>query len=99
MNFHRTELLQVYERLEYARNKQQLSEANMRRNYRSLFREDFPQFVLEHFKIMRCGLEVWMCTIGAGIVPKKRCEVLAIWDDLSASFDKVADAIDSLRAV
>ena len=98
LNLGRDDLLSLYERLETLRNQgtAQLedTQASMRR-----FGTELPQFAIDHAKSMRRGLEVWMCTIGAGIVAARRDDVRDIWSYLSGAFDHVEEAISHLRDV
>jgi hypothetical protein len=45
------------------------------------------------------GLEIWMCTLGAGIVPKCRDDVRLIWSYLVGSMSSLPVAIQELRSI
>lgn len=56
----------------------------------------FPQFAQDHAEDTRRALEVWMVTVGVGIVVDRRDDVRDIWKMLSrskASLDVVMDEI------
>jgi hypothetical protein len=56
----------------------------------------FPKFAQDHAEDTRRALEVWMVTVGAGIVVDRRDDVRDIWRMLSrskASLDIVMDEI------
>jgi|EndMetStandDraft_9_1072997.scaffolds.fasta_scaffold00873_2 hypothetical protein len=54
---------------------------------------------VEHAKITTLGVEVWMCTLGAGITPHNREDVVLIWSYLASSFSHVDHAIRNLRDI
>jgi hypothetical protein len=60
---------------------------------------ELPQFAVEHSKINTRGVEVWMCTVGAGISPHLRDDVRLIWTYLESSRGHVELAIRNLRDV
>jgi hypothetical protein len=55
-----------------------------------------PPFVEEHTKNCARGLEVWMCTVGAGIQPDLRDEARIIWRYLATSKASLPEAISRM---
>jgi len=94
----RDTLFRLYTGLEDIRTKSRLeldaTKANMRR-----LGVELPSFAVEHAKTTTRGLEVWMCTLGAGISPHLLDEVRTIWGHLGGSRDHVDQAIAHLREV
>jgi hypothetical protein len=60
---------------------------------------ELPQFAIDHAKNAQRGLEIWMCTLGAGIVPKCRDDVRLIWSYLVGSMSSLPVAIQELRSI
>tara|TARA_B110000967_G_C18877573_1_gene559248 strand:- start:1182 stop:1778 length:597 start_codon:yes stop_codon:yes gene_type:complete len=61
----------------------------------------FPKFAQDHAEDTRRALEIWMVTVGAGIVIDRRDDVRDIWGMLTnskASLDVVMDEILALEA-
>ncbi len=63
------------------------------------FGVELPEYAVTHAKNVNRGLEVWMCTLGAGISPSKRDDVRSIWRMMNDAKGDVPEAIDGLRAV
>jgi hypothetical protein len=53
----------------------------------------------EHRNMATRGVEVWMCTLGAGIVPDSHEDVVLIWSYLASSFSNIEQAIRNLRYI
>jgi hypothetical protein len=91
-------LIELYRGLEDVRNRCRLeldaTKTSMRR-----FGMELPQFSVEHAKITERGVEVWMCTVGAGISPHLRDEVRQIWAYLVDARGHVELAIEKLRDI
>lgn len=77
-----------------ARKELRISRRIMRRSGDSL-----PEFSVKHIHNILSALELWMCTVGAGIVPEKQHEVGYIWCVLAGSQDCLEQAISSIRSV
>ncbi|MCH7777634.1 MAG: hypothetical protein IH878_14020 [Gemmatimonadetes bacterium] len=98
LDYSRNDLLSFYDLLETARNQNTMQIEATKKNMRHLGME-LPQFAVDHAKTTGQGLEVWMCTLGAGIVPERRDDVRTIWSYLAGSLDHVGEAISHLREV
>ena len=60
---------------------------------------ELSEMLVEHAGQTTRGVEVWMCTLGAGIIPHSREDVVLIWSYLTSSFSYVEQAIGNLRHV
>jgi hypothetical protein len=92
----RKELLTYYTGLEDLRNLASARLGDTQRNFKRLGLE-LPQYAVEHAKACNRGLEVWMCTIGAAVVPERRDDVERIWRHLRDAAALVPTAIARLR--
>lgn len=97
LDYPRDYLMNLYEKMESIRNINTLELEQTKKNMRT-FGMELPEFAVTHAKNAARGLEVWMCTVGAGITPDRRDDVREIWHYLSGSFDSVGEAISGLRA-
>lgn len=98
LDYSRSELMQFYGGLESIRNQSAVeierTKANMLRLGMTL-----PQFAIDHAKNTSRGLEIWMCTLGAGICPNRREDVRDIWSYLTGSLDYIAVAITNIKEI
>jgi hypothetical protein len=60
---------------------------------------NLPQYATDHAKACNRGLEVWMCTIGAAVVPERRNDVQRARGHLKEAASQVPTAIAHLREV
>ncbi len=97
LDYSRKELVEIYEGLEGTRNQNTLHLAQLQKFF-SQRGIEIPKFVIDRAKDTSRGLEIWMCTIGAGISPDKRDEVREIWSLLSRAFPSLPIAMKSLVA-
>ena len=58
-----------------------------------------PVFAVEQSKNANRGIEIWMCTVGAGIVPDRRDEVRQIWAMLSQGVSVAPEAMRRLEEI
>lgn len=98
LDYSRDELMRVYEGFENIRNQNNFQIDAAQKNMRRLGME-LPQFSVDHAKNTGRSIELWMCTIGAGICPERRDDVRLIWSYLAQSYSFVPDAIAGLRRV
>jgi hypothetical protein len=98
LDYSRSDLWSIYDILETLRNQNTLQLDATIKNARRIGME-LPQFSIDHAKATSRALEVWMATLGAGIVPDRRDDVRAIWSHLSGSLEHVEEAIIQLRTV
>lgn len=96
LDYSREDLMRFYEMLENIRNMATLHRERLQKSMASLGMA-LPDFAIAHAKVSNRALEVWMCTLGAGIVPDQRDEVRQIWRYLSGSFPYLATGIANLR--
>lgn len=58
-----------------------------------------PDLSAKYIQNILSALELWMCTVGAGIMPDKKQDVDYIWCVMAASQDCLEQAISSIRKV
>ena len=92
----REDLTSLYWDLETIRNEGKAQLERTKRMGRGLG-WDLPDFAIDHAKNTERGMEIWMSTIGAGIVPDKRSDVQEIWGYLSGSISSLDEAMSALR--
>ncbi|PCJ60345.1 MAG: hypothetical protein COA65_03710 [Rhodospirillaceae bacterium] len=98
LDYSRDDLVHFYEMLENIRNKNAIQLEQTKKNMRRLGIE-LPEASVQHVKNTSRGLEVWMCTLGAGIAVDRRDDIRDIWKYLSASRSHLEQAILGLRQV
>jgi hypothetical protein len=98
LDYPRDQLLEVYKIFETIRNQNALSINATKESLRRVGL-GLPQFSEDHAKNTGRGIEVWMCTVGAGICPDRREDVRSIWRYLSGATPQLGDAISQLREV
>jgi hypothetical protein len=59
--------------------------------------EKLPQFAQIHAEMFGIGMKVWICTLGAGIVPQHRDDVTRIWSLLANSKEYLGEALQRLH--
>jgi hypothetical protein len=60
---------------------------------------ELSEMLAEHARLATRAVEVWMCTLGAGIIPHSREDVVLIWSYLTSPSSYVERAIADLRHV
>ena len=60
---------------------------------------EIPEFAVKHAKNVQRSIEVWMCTLGAGIAPNRCEDVRLIWSYLMGSMGNLPVAIRELRSI
>jgi hypothetical protein len=110
-DYERVLLMKVYGILEHSRNLSMGQSETTKRNYVAMRQKaaslglsfegpsELPQFAIQHFKNTQRGMEIWMCTLGAGIAPDRRGDVQLIWSYLMKSMRSLPIAIEELRSV
>jgi hypothetical protein len=99
LDFSRSDVMRWYDAFEAIRNNNALQFDATRKNMRRLVGMELPQLMVDHAKMVDRGVEVWMCTLGAGVAPDRRDEVRAIWSYLAGAFDNLPQALARLKAV
>lgn len=94
----REELMTYYVEVEDLRNLSAAKLSDTQRGFKRVGME-LPQVAVDHAKSCNRGLEVWMCTIGAGVVPERRDDVQKIWMYLEGAAAQIPAAISHLRDV
>ena len=94
----RSNLINLYSNLEDVRNESVMRLEQIKRQL-SNTHMTLPVFAEEHIKDTNRGLEVWMCTIGAGITPDRRDDVRAIWSYLAGAIPTAMEGVRALLAV
>jgi len=97
LDFSRDRLMELYELLEDFRNANTVQLNQTQKNMRR-FGMNLPQFAADHAAISGRALEVWMATIGAGVLPKRRDEAREVWKLLGAARPFLDDAIEAIRS-
>ena len=95
LEYSREDLMRVYYALEDIRNGQKIEMARIKQLVGKSGME-YPAFAEELWKMCVRGFEVWMATVGAGIVADRRDDVREIWKLLIQSkplLDKAMNAI------
>ena len=94
----RETLFDIFGRMEATRDQ---SSVALDATQSSLQRVDvkLSEMFVEHTNMTTRGVEVWMCTLGAGIIPDSREDVVLIWSYLASSFSHVEQAIRNLRCI
>jgi hypothetical protein len=96
LDYCRDHLMRYYELLETWRNSNILQIEAVRANMRRLGMI-LPTFAVDHATTTGRALEIWMCTLGAGIVTERRDDVRAIWSYLSCSLNNLDQAFQNLQ--
>lgn len=60
---------------------------------------EIPEFSVKHAKNIQRSIEIWMCTLGAGIAPNRCEDVRSIWSYLVGSMSSLPVAIRELRSI
>lgn len=94
LDYSRGDLMRFFEMLEDIREASALKEKRLKKSGFPL-----PDFAVAHFKVSNRALEVWMCTIGAGIVPDRRDDVRQIWQHLAGALSSLPTAILRLHEI
>ncbi len=97
-SYPRADLLKFYNALEDVRNQ---SNRQLEITIKALRRHsiDMPSFSVNHVKMTNRAIELFMCTVGAGIVPDRRDDVRLIWNRLYDANPYLHPAIEDLRIV
>jgi hypothetical protein len=98
LDYSRRDLVTFYGVMENIRNAGTMQIDATKKNMRNLGVE-LPKFAEDHALATKRGIEIWMCTVGAGIVPDRRDEVRLIWSYLSKSFDYLKQAINQILEI
>ncbi len=96
LDYPRVDLVKLYEGIENIRNQSNAQLEHLKKVTPRIMTMEMPQFVIDRAKDAARGLEIWLCTLGAGIVPDRRDEVREIWDLLQGSMNTAPDAVVSL---
>lgn len=93
----RADLVALYTGLEHIRNNNNVQREQIERSLARF--GGMPEFAVEQSKNTNRGIEIWMCTVGSGIVPDRRDEVRQIWTMLSEGLPFVREAMRRLQEV
>ena len=95
-DYPRSDLIELYEGIEKIRNQANSQLEHLKKISVSLTGAELPEVVVSRSKDSSRGLEIWMCTLGAGVAPNRRDEVRQIWELLQSSIGAVPEAVESL---
>ena len=95
--FDRRDAVFLYVRLEDLRNTIRLQHDKIRKTMRDS--GGWPEYARQHSKDATRGLEICMCTIGAGVNPDVREDVRAIWKMLRHAVPRLDEACAQLRTI
>lgn len=98
LDYARSDLVKFYSGLEGIRNQNKFQLETTQKGLGRVGIE-MPAFSVEHAKTTNRALEVFMCTIGTGIVPDRRDDVRLIWTLMYEAKAYTASAIQELRSV
>lgn len=87
LDFSRKELMSMYEILEDIRNSKRFDNQNI---------NDLGKNYIQNIRI---SFEVWMSTIGSGIITKRFSDVDSIWNILISSSPKLNDTIKKYKTL
>lgn len=98
LDYSRDDLMRFYGILEDIRN---MGTAQLEQNQRGLRRLgiEMPEFAVRHAKDTNKALEIWMCTLGAGICPDRRDDVRVVWRLLADARSHLAEGAAHLKKV
>jgi hypothetical protein len=109
LDYGRNELMTFYRVLEDARNQSIAEFEAAQRSVRGAAARqhgmrfegltEIPEFAVKHAKNVQRSIEVWMCTLGAGIAPNRCEDVRLIWSYLMGSMGNLPVAIRELRSI
>ena len=91
------DLMYMFERLEGIITSSRSNGKQLRRNQRNLFSQDIPQFAQDHWVTTERGVQVWMCTVAAAILPDRLGHVREIWNQIEGAGASVRDAVAHFR--
>jgi hypothetical protein len=97
-DFSHYRLMLLYCRLEDQRNQLERGLARTKRNARSLG-YSLPVFFEEHVRNTMRGLEVWMASVGVGVLPDRRIELFGMWQQFKISRPALPAAIEVMRTL
>ncbi len=98
LDYSREDLMRFYEVLEDIRNSATVQMEHLKKSM-ARFGVNFPPFAESHVKLSNRALEVWMATVGAGIVTERRGDVREIWRLLVQSRPHLDMAINAIVEV
>ncbi|TIO29001.1 hypothetical protein [Mesorhizobium sp.] len=98
LDYTRDDLMRFYSGIEDLRNGSNMQFTQSKKVSKRIGFE-MPAFLEEHTKNCSRGLEVWMCTVGAGVQPQMRDEARAIWNHLSSSSSSLPAAINRMLQI
>lgn len=96
LDYSRVELMGTYELLEKIRNHAKAQAAAAKKAMRG-YGGHLPQYAIDLTDSPFRSAEVWMCTVGAGIVPSVGDDVAKIWSYLMGAFAQLEEAIQEIR--
>ena len=88
-------LYTLYNVLEKLRNSSSFQRTQTEKNLKNLGMP-MPEYAKGHAIASERALEVWMCTIGLGITPNKKNDVIEIWKLLINTVDLIDDSIERI---
>lgn len=98
LEYSRSDLMEFYSVLENMRNQSRAQLDANKKNMKN-FGMELPNFAIEHVNNSNRALEIWMCTLGAGISPDKRDDVRDIWGMVFGAKETLPEAINRLRDI
>tara|TARA_R110002012_G_scaffold260739_2_gene442461 strand:- start:594 stop:1199 length:606 start_codon:yes stop_codon:yes gene_type:complete len=98
LDYSRNDLMGFYEILEDVHNNQALQRQQTKKMLVQMGME-FPEFAEENAKDANTALNIWMVTVGSGIVIDRRDDVRDIWRLLIDSRPFIADAITHILQI
>jgi hypothetical protein len=93
----RADLVELYTGLENIRNNNTYQREQIQKSLARI--GGMPAYSVEQSKNTNRGLEIWMCTLGAGIAPDTRDDVWKIWTMLSEGLPYAPEAMRRLQEI
>ena len=99
LDYKRDDLFPLYEELERIRGRRYEKLKIIEKTCQRLA-ADLPRYAIDHATIASRVMPVWMATLGAGIVPSRRDDVVIIWGLLKGSISAgLDDAVRQLYGI
>ena len=96
--YSREELLAVYSNLENLRNEATFQLAGLKKGFANMGYE-LPDELSAHVKLTNRSLELWMVTLGAGLLSGQDQNIRFVWRLMQGSVDELEQAISEIRDV
>ena len=97
-DYSRTDLSKFYNMVEAVRNNSTHT-LNQTKTMMKKFGIEMPDYSIRHVKTTNKAIEIWMGTVGIGLVPERRDDMRAVWVLLNDSSSELPNAIAMLNKI